>query len=428
MTSEQFITMGVFVLLFLTAILISLYLKKNKTTKAIVQKVPTEILPAKEQIGESGCDIEFLDEYGTKIIESMEIRQIPTRAHKLNQSDIALHRVKHLTSDLFKGMVSIPNKTVEVVFKPDIQKGLAEGTHTLMKTKSGEVLADAIDCSTKKIAGKGRLIQGGKARQLVGGAFQLVSIAVAQSHLADIERSLETIKDSISEVLERQENEDKANITGAFDYLSEIALFMKEFRCPEELSQQKRNVIESIIRDSYTWRNKLEKDISSLTNQVKNLQDIDTFGTKTTYERIKEIVGKISPLLQRHELLLNLASATNFVTAYIDPKQTEFTRIKADSENWTTLVEEFKYVVIERSSRALAKSIFNSNETLELRNERIKSLTLDYQRVAIEQQKQYEILEDTLEQSIRKLIDKDGGVHLAISFDEWGEIKEAAIV
>src|SRR3546814_18079119 len=108
-----------------------------------------------------------------------------------------------------------------------------------MKTRSGEVLADAVD-SSGSVVGKGRLIQGGKARQLASGAFQLVSIAVAQSHLADIERSLSAIKDSISEILERQENEDKSRITGAFDYLREIAAYMRELRCPDELSQPKR--------------------------------------------------------------------------------------------------------------------------------------------------------------------------------------------
>ena len=78
------------------------------------------------------------------------------------------------------------------------------------------MLADAVN-SSGKFVGKGRLIEGGKARQIASGAFQLVSIAVAQSHLADIERSLGVIKDSISDVLKILQNEKRANITGAFD-------------------------------------------------------------------------------------------------------------------------------------------------------------------------------------------------------------------
>ena len=226
-----------------------------------------------------------------------------------------------MAADLFKGTASVPNKTVEIIFKPEIHQGLGDGTYTLMKTKTGEVLADAVD-SSGKIVGKGRLIQGGKARQLASGAFQLVSIAVAQSHLADIERSLSAIKDSISEVLERHENEDKARITGAVDYLGEIATHMKELRCPDELSQQKRNAIESIIKDSYSWRNKLEEDMASLINNILNLRDLDTFGTGDTFERLKSLIERMRPLLKRRELFLNLSSAINFVTAYIDPTPT----------------------------------------------------------------------------------------------------------
>ena len=175
--------------------------------------------------GEIGCDLAVFNENGFKIIESREIQTMPARAYSVNSSDNAINRVKHMAADLFKGAVSIQNKTVEVIFKPEIQQGLADGTYTLLKTNSGEILADAVN-SSKKFVGKGRIIQGGKARQLASGAFQLVSIAVAQSHLADIERSLNAIKDSISEILEKHENEDKARISGAFDYLRDIASCM----------------------------------------------------------------------------------------------------------------------------------------------------------------------------------------------------------
>lgn len=187
-----------------------------------------------------GCDWAYKDENNVNIVESREIHQIPTKAHNIDITDGNVHRIKHLASDLFKGASSIQNKTVEIVFKNDIQKGLAEGTYKLMNTKTGEVLADAVD-SSGKIVGKGRVIEVGKMRQLASGAFQLVSIAVAQSHLADIEKSLSSIKDSISELLIKHENEDKSRITGAFDYLSEIAQHMKELRSPDELSQQKKS-------------------------------------------------------------------------------------------------------------------------------------------------------------------------------------------
>ena len=418
------IAVPVFILLIviISILFFSIKLKNNRKTQEINCLEKNQV--SQEEVG---LDVVVLDNYGHKVIETREISKIPVRSHSLQSSSSAIDRVKHLTADLFKGASSVPNKTIEVIFKPEIQKGLSEGTHTLMKTKSGEVLADAVD-STGKVAGKGRLVEGGKARQLASGAFQLVSIAVAQSHLADIERSLGAIKSSISEILGRIENEDQAKIEGAFKYLEEIACYMKDLKCPDSISQQKRNAIETVIKDSYAWQSKLEKDVASLIEEIRGLKDLDTFGTGATYEKLKEMVEKIKPLLKRRELLINLASATNFVTAYIDPTQNEFSRIKPSSDKWINLIDEFKTISVEKSQNSLSKAMFNSGETLQLRKDKILSLTRENHAFAFEQQRIYENIERTLEDGIRNLIGSDGGVHIAVSYDEKGEIKEAAIV
>jgi len=382
---------------------------------------------ALEIIGESGCDIAIFDDNGFKVLESKEIERMPARAHLVGASSSAVNRVKHLSTDLFKGAASIPNKTVEVVFKPEIHQGLVDGTYTLMRTKSGEVLADAVDASNK-VVGKSRLIQGGKAKQLAGGAFQLVSIAVAQSHLADIERSLSAIKGSISEVLERQENEDKARITGAFDYLREIAAHMKELRCPDELPQQKRNVIEGIIKDSYSWRNKLEDDMNSLVNQISSLTDLDTFGTGDTFGSLKSLIEKIRPLLKRRELFLNLASAINFVTAYLDPAKREYSKIDVNEDRWVELIDQFKDAVLNKESTLMEKSFWNSSETLQLRKDKLRSLSSDYHRTGNDQQAHYLALRSSLSDSMSRLIDPSGNVRVAISFDDQGSVDSAAII
>lgn len=402
--------------------------KKNEATAKITleSEVPdSKITP--QITHDSGYDLAIFDENGLKVLESKEIEKIPERAHTIESSSSAIHRVKHIAADLFKGAASVPNKTVEVIFKPEIHQGLVDGTYTLMKTKSGEVLADAVDASNK-IVGKARLIQGGKAKQLAGGAFQLVSIAVAQSHLADIERSLSAIKHSISEIIERQENEDKARITGAFDYLREISAHMKELRCPDELPLQKRNAIEVIIKDSYSWRNKLEEDMTSLVSQISSLQDLDTFGTGDTFERLKILIEKIKPLLKRRELFLNLASAINFVTAYLDPAKREYSKIDINETYWVDLIDQFKNAVINKESELMGKSFWNSSETLQLRKDKLRSLSSDHHRIGIDQQENYLSLRSSLTESMSRFIDKRGNVRIAISFDEQGVVDSAAIL
>ena len=421
------ILLGVCASALLCALTFAAYRMGQRRHAAGIAQTPqpsSAILPKQE---ENGCEIALVDEDGAVVIQSSEIRSIPSRAHRLDASDSALHRLRHLASDLFKGATGIPNKTVELVFKQDIHQGLADGTYTLMKTKSGEVLADAVD-SSGTIVGKGRVIQGGKVRQLASGAFQLVSIAVAQSHLADIERSLGSIKNSVAELLSRQENEDKARISGAIDYIQEIAGHMKQLRTPDELSQQKCNTIEGVIRDFYTWRNKLHEDLTTLIDQIASLKDQDNFGTGGTYNALKEQVEKVKPLLRRRELLLQIASVTNFITAYLDPTQSQFSRAQLDDGTWVRLVEEFKTTVVEKSAEHLSSALFNSNEILSLRKAQIQGLASEHSALAIEQQNGYEQMMHNLNQNIHKLMGIDGNIRIAITFDERGEIKDSAII
>lgn len=426
----EIILLGICALLLLCALAFGAYRlgQRGHAVRIAEPVAPVEqspvILPKFE---ENGCELTLVDENGAVIIQSSEIRGIPVHAHRLDASDSTLNRVRHLASDLFKGAAGIPNKTVELVFKQDIHQGLADGTYTLMKTRSGEVLADAVD-SSGTIVGKGRVIQGGKVRQLASGAFQLVSIAVAQSHLADIERSLGSIKSSVAELLSRQENEDKAKISGAIDYLQEIAEHMKQLRTPDELSQHKCNTIEGVIRDFYTWRNKLDEDLSSLVDQIRNLKDKDSFGTGDTYSSLKDQVEKVKPLLERRDLLLQIASAINFITAYLDPTQTKFSRAQLADGGWVRLVEDFKASSVAKSTEHLSSALFNSNETLSLRKALIKGLASEHSALAIDQQKKYEQVMRNLNQNVHKLVGGDGSIRIAIAFDDQGGIRDSAVI
>lgn len=418
------------VFLFVSLVLMSfLYYRKNKwrdVENPFAELKKGSLSHKVDSVYEPGVDMTVLDESGYKIIESREIHQIPRRANRLNLSGSSINRIQHLTSDLFKGAVSTANKTTEVVFRQNIQSGLKDGSYKLMETKSGEILADAVD-STGKIVGKGRVVEGGKSRQILSGAFQLVSIAVAQSHLADIERSLSTINNSISDVLENQENEEKAKIKGAVDYLDNIYSHMKSFRCPDELAVQKKNAIEVVIKDSYAWLNKLEMDISCLNKKINDIKSSDYFGTGSTYKELESLIEKVKPLLKRREIYLDFVSATNFVTAYLDPLEAEFSRPKINHEKWSCVIEELRNTILKKKDE-LMNSKLNSTEMLGLRKFKIDSLSSEIYRISGDQQRKCIQSADLLKRSVNELIGSDGSVRVAISFDAKGEVREAAIV
>jgi hypothetical protein len=401
-------------------------------TYRIIKKSKSEHLSTTHKYSQSKHasitnEILLINDNSDIVIKSNEISRIPSTAYKLNNSDYAMHRIRHLATDLLKGGASIPNKTIELVFKPEIKEGLADGTYRLMTTKSGETLADAIESTSGKIVGKGRVIEGGKARQIASGMFQLVSIAVAQSHLADIERSLNNIRGVISDILTKQENEDISKITGAIDYLNEIIIRMQSLSSPEELSPEKSHAIEGLIRDAYSWRKKIELELLSLIDDIKKHSNIDTFGTGSTYEELKKLTEKIKPIIKRQEFFVNLSMTINYITAYLDPTHKKFSAITTDNQKWEKAINEFKISVREKAEEFLSSAIFNDKETLELRQYKIKSLANDQTDIAIKLQSEHMNLMSALNKNLHTLIDHEGHIRVAISFDEKGEVKEAAL-
>ncbi|BCZ81910.1 hypothetical protein PTKU64_55850 [Paraburkholderia terrae] len=381
--------------------------------------------PPTPQVGPDG--VRFVDGQGAVVFEGSEIPAIPLNAVRQDASSHEIGRVAHLAADMLKGSISLPNKTVHLLFKPEIAQGLKDGTYELMQTKAGEVLADAVDASNQ-IVGKGRIVQAGQVRQLAAGAFQLVSIAVAQSHLADIERSLGSIKGMLSEVLERLENTDRSNISGAIRYLSEVAQTMKGRNPALEFSSEKSHVVEATVLDWYKWRDKVRDDMVGLAKEIMLLEDSDRFGTSNTHEELKRLVERAEPLLRRYELLLQLAAALTMITAYLDPTGQRYTRVRADNDEWLRTVASFRAVSEEKAKTFLSKALFTSNEMLRYRKTEILRLAHEVETRASGSVADFGHATEKVNQSLRGLVKEDGAVGVALYFDKNGAVKEAAFV
>ncbi|MFM0086889.1 hypothetical protein PQR46_08110 [Paraburkholderia sediminicola] len=372
-------------------------------------------------------DVKLVDTTGAVVFEGAEIPNIPYDAHRMDTSSSEISQLSHLATDLLKGGLSTPGKTIRLVFKPEIHKGLKDGTYTLMQTKSGEVLADAVD-SSHQIVGKGRIVQGGQARQLAAGAFQLVGIAVAQAHLADIESSLGSIKSALSELLDRLENTDRSNISGAIAYLSEVAQHMKHPQGILEFSSEKSQTVEAIIRDGYAWRDKVKEDLVGLTNQIVRLADKDKFGTANSHKELRSLVEKVKPLLIRHELLLQLTALTTMIVAYLDPAGRKFTKVKPGVDEWMHLVAKFREASVEKATNLLSEARFTNDELLSYRRMEIYRLAEERESDAQRQTSSFDALMRKLDKNVRHLTQGDGTVSLALTYDDRGTVKDAALL
>lgn len=421
--------MNIELIIILTAvILILLALGIYKFSKTNSKQKEMKIESPIATIEKFTNNFELIDSNGEAVLSINEIDYLPNSSFLLKPSESIINHTKHLTSELIKSSVTLPNKTLQVIFKKHIEDGLADGSLTMMQTKSGEVLADVVD-SSGKIAGKGRLVEGGKVKQLAAGAFQLISIAVAQSHLADIEQSLRKINQSINDILKNLEQEDRSKITGAIDYLTQIAQHMMLLKAPDEISEQKTIIIESIIYESNAWRNKLHSELEYLINNIKSHGDQDSFGgTENTYNSLYQLVDKIQPLIERNDLLLSLSLLTNIITSYIDPKNKTFSLIDTGSEKWQKLTADFKNCAIKKSEELLSNAIFNSGSTLKTRRDNIELITKNHYNTLSNQFNSHIQSINTLKNNVQRLTNKNNNLNLALTFDNKGELCETAIV
>lgn len=305
---------------------------------------------------------------GREVVTVMESPGIPQRAQRLPMTADVFRQAQHLVTDVIKGGISLPNRTLELVFKPEIQQGLRDGSFEMMKTKSGETLADAVG-KNGLIVGKGRVVQAGELRQLAVGAFQLASIAVAQSHLADIERSLKVLRCDLEKVLDMLDSEDRANLTGTIDYLKGIAEFLQSHQSPSEMPMQIRNQVETIVRGFHIWRDKLDNDMCNAVDRVKKQSDLDKLGNQNTFIAMQGHLGDAAKLSTRRELLRNMFMVLKVVTIYADPMGMQFSKFQLDEDLWTKRAKEFNDAFYAQTNSLFTKVLFASDETLGLKRD-----------------------------------------------------------
>lgn len=327
--------------------------------------------------------------------------------------------IKQFVADIFKGTLSMPNQTVELVFSSDVQKGLANGTYKLGKQR-----AFAIHSSNGKFKEHAKIISSGQGQQLLVGSYHLLSIAVAQAHLADIEKSLDTIKSLISQVLDKLEADDKANLRGSIEYIQNIIYFIKDNNFKSELSQEKRHRIEDIIRNVSIWKHKLLAELKTLNDKIQSFGDKDSFGTRNTFDELKKYIKDITPLGERYKLLLELSYLLSSLTTFLDSSHQTFSKIDLNLEEFHSLFKKYKEVVKDRSKEF--KSYLNMDDTLEERKKLIDLLL----------NKNCNVLDETTMfyqkkfQKIENLLDRTNSFNtsILISFDENSNVEKYAIM
>jgi len=420
------------VLFFITTSVLFLFLiKKSKKLQAVELVLSNQ---APNDTSNTNNDESSLanfivnDEHGESVITAHEIYKLPKNTLEIETAKSNRPFVSHLLADVTKSGISVPNKTIELAFKTDIQQGLDSGDYMMMTTKNNEVLADAINSKTKKLVGKGRVIQGGKLKQCIAGAFQVASIVVAQAHLAEISQSLKEIHSSLDDIKDRLDIMETSKIKGAITYFEKVVGMIRDNNTPDSLDPAIATNLEGCIKESHQSVHSILSRFESLIKNIKAFEAVDTFGTKDTYSALKKLALQMEDIGKDYSLLLQLEVISVSLLGYLDPKGTKFTRMDLKQESFENLIQQYLDVCNVKAKEQFfdTGSKFNERNTLETRRENIchkASLTSN------------ELLNDLKIKQTQKLeIEKqlaffeDDEIRMGITFDANGDVQRSALL
>lgn len=368
-------------------------------------------------------DIVVLSGNGEVMLSCREIDYMPGRSDiDDGNNSAALNRATQLATELITRSMTLPGKTVEIAFDPAIQRGLSAGAYEVVKVASGDgqrLMARATD--SKKFVGQGRFMAAGKLKQIGIGAFHIVSIAVAQAHLAEINKNLEEIKEGVKDIRDFLEDKDIAQLRGTIEYLEYVVDFIRRMDSPDLLPTEKRAELESIRREMMVWVAQIELEAGGLRERIEGQGDEDGFGggTGDTFGKLKEHARAAKRLIHKYKLLLRTASLFYMTSAYLDPmalRDRNFTRILKPDGAADALMSALQQLA-EKSEKLLSGAIWNKKITLLLRQ---KDMEQEVQQLGGQTLKEKRCFSDgmgRLEGQLSKIGDPQGNVRMAITFD-----------
>jgi len=374
--------------------------------------------------------LSWVDEAGHSIAECREISGIPGTAVAFDgeASGRAISHAKQMMADLFRGSVGTPpGGTLEVVFKPEIKKGLEEGVYALQKTADGETLAIAVN-SKRQFAGNARVIQTGQMRRLAVGSYQLISIAVAQAHLSEINDSLERVEGHLEHIKNMLNDSSIGEIQGDISFLKNEVKKMNSMEHDRGYSSEKTHSIQGIARSFYIYMEKNTQNLKTLTREIDEYRDTEFLGTGNSFNDMKERIKKIENLLEKNGLILQLMLAHTIICSWVDPDEVKLSRISYDENSWRMQMEKFKEVVLNKNKEIFGRALTNSNEILSLRKEYLGMLVKEYCKLSSDQQAHYAGSVGNLKRQVSRISKEGAETRFAVSFDTKGEVQAVAVM
>ncbi len=263
------------------------YAEKNKN-----QEIDDKYLSVPQYRIQSNEEFILSDSTESPPVLSMRLIYEPHNANWINVGkEENISRINMLIQQIpglvTKGEISA-TKYMEVVIDGPLLKAKGVDGYRLMTQKDGLFNSHGI------------LLDPNKLSSIVNATvlFSFISMAVAQKHLADIDKKLSTISKNIEKIIEFQQNERISSIKSSIDYFNQVARTVIHGKSRENI----RNQIESHESILLEKQNHIVTDIENEINKIENIKTKNFFGLNDIIESIKDHQKNLEYLY--HQLFL----------------------------------------------------------------------------------------------------------------------------
>ncbi len=188
-------------------------------------------------------------------------KKIPLTSTQMGDLGAIFQHIPALASNL----LTATSSTYIMRFSPEVAKGIADGTYSIMKATEGGVRAIAVD-SQGRIVGQAALLSASSIQlaAAVTVVWQGLAIITAQHYLSEINSKLEDIKKELIAIKEHMEAKDYSVLQSSLKQIKEISLTLESSDLDKDERNASINELKRIERDCgevyYTYHKLMEKE------------------------------------------------------------------------------------------------------------------------------------------------------------------------
>lgn len=193
-----------------------------------------------------------------------------------------------------------------------------------------------------------------------------------------------------------------------------------------EISAERSSQIEVIINRLFQYDERVLLDFDSIIKNIEQQKNIELLGSGDTYKALNRKIKEIDGVIKRKSTINQLVMLLKYIISVIDPYQKKYTSLNFPlfGSTWIELSKKL-VTTIDNKVKEVIKAIFNDEDVLLVRREKLISSTEIYknQLDGLKRDGDYEQL--ALEYKLLKLTNLNGNLHYYLTFDANGQIKQA---